>query len=92
MPFQGPIAMPLFIAPNKFFVSSSAGSFMIKIKNNKVTELYNNASMRNTFSTSCYYDRHIYGISNGALKCISANDGASIWTEKGFGLGSLTLV
>lgn len=48
--------------------------------------------MRNTFSASCYYNGHIYGISNNALKCISATDGEAKWKERGFGLGSLILV
>jgi len=92
MPFQGAIATPLFIAPNKIFVSYGGGCFMVKIEQNKVTQIFNNKLMRNTFSTSCYYNGHIYGISGSALQCISATDGESKWSEKGFGLGSLSLV
>ncbi len=92
MPLQAPIATPLFIAPNKIFVSSGSGCFMIKIENNVATETFNNKSMRNAFSSPCYYNAHIYGISGGALKCISEIDGKSKWSQKGFGLGSLILV
>lgn len=92
MPLQGAIATPLFIAPNNIFVSYGGGCFMVKVENNEVTEVFISKSMRNTFSTSCYYNAHIYGISSGALKCISATDGESKWTQKGFGLGSLILV
>ena len=91
MPFQGAIATPIFIAPNKIFVSYGGGCFMVKVENNKATEVFSTKSMRNTFSTSCYYNGHIYGISSGALKCISAADGEAKWTERGFGLGSLSL-
>ncbi len=91
MPLQGAIATPLFIAPNKIFVSYGGGCFMIKIENNEITEVFNNKSMKNTFSTSCYYNGHIYGIGSRALKCISATDGEALWTERGFGLGSLIL-
>ena len=91
MPFQSPIATPLFIAPNKIFVSSGMGCFMIKIENNEITEVFNSKSMRNTFCTSCYYNGHIYGISGGALKCISETDGESKWAQKGFGLGNVIL-
>jgi outer membrane protein assembly factor BamB len=91
MPLQGAIATPLFIAPNKLFISNGAGCFMISVENNQVKEVFNNKSMRNTFSTSCYYNGHIYGINGSALKCISALDGESKWTQGGFGLGSLTL-
>ncbi|MBI9068410.1 MAG: PQQ-like beta-propeller repeat protein [Salinivirgaceae bacterium] len=92
MPLQGANATPLFIAPNKIFVSSKAGCFMIKVENNGVTEVFNNKSMRNEFSTSCYYNGHIYGISTGALKCISETDGESKWKQRGFGRGSLIRV
>jgi outer membrane protein assembly factor BamB len=92
MPIQNPTATPLFIAPNKIFVSSARGCFMIKIENNAVSEVFSNNSMRNTFSTSCYYYDHIYGISSNGLRCISAIDGELKWKEKGFGLGSVTLV
>ncbi len=92
MPIQNPTATPLFIAPNKIFISSARGCFMIKIENNSVREVFSTNSMRNTFSTSCYYNGHIYGISNNGLRCISATDGEEKWKEKGFGLGSLTIV
>jgi outer membrane protein assembly factor BamB len=87
-----PTATPLFIAPNKVFVSSARGCALIKIENNEATEVFSSSSMRNTFSNSCYYNGHIYGISANALKCISATDGESKWKEKGFGLGNITLV
>jgi outer membrane protein assembly factor BamB len=92
MPVQSPIAMPLFIAPNKFFVSFMSGSFLIKVEDNKVTEVCNKTSLNNFFSTSCHYNGYIYGVSNSALKCISATDGKLKWSEKGFGSGSLILV
>ena len=91
MPF--PVtSVPLFIAPNKVFISSARGCALIKIENNEATEVFSNSSMRNIFTTSCYYNGHIYGVSGNALKCISATDGESKWKEKGFGLGNITLV
>lgn len=92
MPFKGPVPMPVFVAPDKIFVSSSAGVFMIRIEKNQPFEVFNKTTMRNVFSTSCYYNGYIYGISNGSLKCISAADGVPKWAEKGFGLGSLTRI
>lgn len=92
MPFQAPIPTPLFIAPNKFFVSSMVGCFMIKVENNEVTEVFNKKSMRSTFGSSCFYNGHIYGVSSGSLKCISEIDGESKWSQKGFGLGNLIIV
>ena len=92
MPIRGPIPTPLFIAPNKFFVSSMGGSFLMKVENNKATELCDKTSLNNFFSSSCYYNGNIYGLTNKALKCISASNGELKWSEKGFGSGSLILV
>lgn len=92
MPLRRANATPLFIAPNKIFVSSGMGCFMIKIEHNEVIELFNNKSMRNTFNTSCNYNGHIYGISGGSLKCISDTDGETKWSQKGFKFGSLICV
>jgi outer membrane protein assembly factor BamB len=92
MPLKSPVAMPLFIAPNKIFISSGAGCFMIKIQKSEVTEIFSQSTMRNMFSTSCYFNGHIYGVGRRKLNCISAIDGVEKWSEKGFGLGSLILV
>lgn len=94
MPFRQPTAMPVFVSPDKIFVStvSDAGSFMIQIQNNKPTELWQSTSMQNEWSTSCYFDDFIYGISKTKLVCISAETGELKWGQRGFGKGSLILV
>ncbi len=94
MPFRQPTAMPVFIAPDKIFVStvSDAGSFMIRIENDKATELWKSSAMQNEWSTSCYHDGFIYGISKTKLVCISAETGEIKWGQRGFGKGSLILV
>lgn len=91
MPFRQPTAMPVFIAPDKIFVStvSDAGSFLIRIENNKPSLLWASSSMQNEWSTSCYYEGFIYGISKTKLVCISAENGEMKWGQRGFGKGSL---
>lgn len=94
MPLRRPMASPLFIAPNKIFVSSVSrtGGFIVKIENNQATEIYTSTSMKNNWSSSCYYDGYIYGFSNATLKCVSAEDGTSKWSKRALGKGSLILV
>jgi len=91
MPLRFPTAMPLFISPNKVFVSSvsNTGGFLVKVEGNKVTEVFNNTTMKNHFSSSCYNDGYIYGFSNATLRCISAESGETMWSKRGLGKGSL---
>ncbi|MBI9066654.1 MAG: PQQ-binding-like beta-propeller repeat protein [Salinivirgaceae bacterium] len=94
IPFRYPMAMPLFIAPNKVFISavSQTGCVLVEINNNVATEIYKNNSMKNNWSSSVYHDGYIYGFSNATLKCVKADDGTSKWSKRALGKGSLILV
>ncbi|MBC8344235.1 MAG: PQQ-like beta-propeller repeat protein, partial [Bacteroidetes bacterium] len=93
MPIRRPTATPVFIEPNKIFVSavSATGCFIIEIKENKALETMNNSSMQNHWSSSCYHNGYIYGFNVAALQCISALDGNKKWTKRGYGKGSLIM-
>jgi outer membrane protein assembly factor BamB len=95
-PWQaGPIAMPLFIAPNRFFASSSddVGATLIEVKadGGKFTpqEVWASRFMKNHFNSSLFIGEHIYGFDNASLRCIQAASGESVWVQRGFGKGSL---
>jgi outer membrane protein assembly factor BamB len=94
MPLRSPTATPLFIPPNRIFVSavSPTGSFIIEINGDEIKEVMNNSSMKNHWSSSCYLDGYIYGFNVAALQCISAETGEKMWTKRGYGKGSLILV
>ena len=94
MPMRSPTAMPVFMAPNKFFFSSMGrtGSFIIEVNDNKVQEVLTTRSMMNNFNSSCYHDGYLYGITKAKLVCISAETGEQKWSERGFGSGSLIIV
>ncbi len=87
-------ATPIFIAPNKLFVSSvhAKGFSLIQVNDNKAKEIQKGTSMKNDFSTCVYHNGHIYGFHVAALRCISAETGKVKWTKRGFGRGSLILV
>ena len=91
-------ATPVFIAPNRLFVASgySTGGAMFELEvngaNTHVTKLWTSPKMRNQFSSSVYYEGHIYGFDNATLKCLDARTGEEKWAvREGFGHGSLTL-
>jgi len=86
--------MPVFIQPNKVFlsgVSTNSCSF-IKIEEGKPTTLLDTTTMRNDFGTSCYQDGFIYGFDLAAFTCISEKDGKRIWKKRGFGKGTVIIV
>jgi len=94
----GVIAMPLFIPPNKVFVSSSEdkyGCMLIQVKkeNNSfiADTLWFSLEMQNHFNSSVYYKGYIYGFSNATLHCINPKTGKRTWRKRGLGKGSLII-
>jgi outer membrane protein assembly factor BamB len=86
------IAMPVFVPPNKVFISSSVenGCLLIQIKpDGKAETVWHNKEMRNHFNSSVYYKDHIYGFSSSTLKCLVADTAERIWSKRGYGKGSL---
>lgn len=94
MPFGGATAIPVFIPPNKLFLSAvrNPGFFVVEVENNKASEVLKGVSMKNDFSSCVYHDGYIYGFHVAAVRCISAETGEVKWTKRGYGKGSLILV
>ncbi len=94
MPLRGPMAMPVFIAPNRIFVSSvsNTGSFVLEVNDTIATEVLKSPTMQNNWSSSCYYQGYLYGFSKAKLQCVSVESGEMTWGKRGFGKGSLIIV
>lgn len=94
MPFGGITAMPVFIAPNKIFVSGvrNPGFFIAEVENNKAKEFIRGSSMKNDYNSCVYLNGKIYGFHVAALRCISVETGEVVWNKRGFGKGSLIMV
>jgi outer membrane protein assembly factor BamB len=92
-PWQGGIAMPIWIAPDKLFVPSIQGSMMAQLTESDgavaVEQLWRSNEMKNHFNSSVVHDGYIYGFDNAILKCVSAETGERMWAKRGFGKGSL---
>lgn len=90
-------ATPLFVPPDKLYVSSGYGVgatlFQIKVADGKVNvdDVWQSRRMKNQFSSSVLYNGHIYGFDDSVLKAISAATGEEKWKESGLGHGSLIL-
>ncbi len=90
------IVMPIFLAPDRIFLSTSDDSFgghMIRVTRGEagfeVEELWSERLMRNHFNTSVLVDGHLYGFDNGTLRCLEAATGEKKWARRGFGKGSV---
>ncbi|MCG8608480.1 PQQ-like beta-propeller repeat protein, partial [bacterium] len=94
----GIVAMPLFVAPNTIFVSSSTddGCLALRVVRTgdafSIEEVWRSREMINHFNSSVYYKGHIYGFSKSTLKCIEATTAKRKWRKRGFGKGSLIVV
>ena len=94
MPLNGPMAMPVFMEPNRFFISSvsKTGGFVVEINNNVPEQKFTSTTMQNNWSSSCYKDGYLYGFSRAKLQCVSAETGEMVWGKRGYGKGSLIIV
>ena len=85
------VVTPVFIPPNRFFISSSSdmGGSVVEVtatdKGYEVAEVWRNKNMRNHFATSIYYQGHLYGFDGSTLKCLDAETGEEKWKAQGKG-------
>lgn len=86
-------ATPIFLPPDKLFVSSGygTGSALLQINRTNVVEVWRSRGMKNQFSSSVLHDGIIYGFDDATLKAIDAATGNERWKTRGFGHGSLIL-
>jgi outer membrane protein assembly factor BamB len=91
------IATPIFIAPDKIFISGGygtvTGAAVVRIQKRgnqfSVEELWISKVMKNVINQSVYYDNHIYGFDNNKLACVDVETGEKKWEIRGFQRGSL---
>ena len=90
-------ATPLFIPPDRVFVSSGYGNggAVVRIERAgetlSVGEVWKNKKMKNQMATSVLHEGHIYGIDEAILACLDATTGEERWQTRGYGKGSLIL-
>jgi outer membrane protein assembly factor BamB len=87
------IATPIY-ADGRVFVSSNYGSggavFRLRDRDEPET-VWKSLAMQNHFSTSVLYEGHLYGVSEGQLRCVEFRTGAVKWSKGGLGRGSVAL-
>ncbi|MCG8608703.1 PQQ-like beta-propeller repeat protein [bacterium] len=88
-------ATPVFIAPDRVFISSGYGKGAAVLKINTddgsatVDEVWKSRVMRNHFGSSILLDGHLYGFDESTLKSVDVNTQETKWAKRGLGKGSL---
>ncbi|MDH3405279.1 MAG: PQQ-like beta-propeller repeat protein [Acidobacteriota bacterium] len=88
-------AMPVFLPPNRIFVSSGygTGAAVLEVSSaggrHAVREVWKSRGMKNHFNSSVLVDGFLYGFDDGTLKCIDPGNGEERWAVRGFSKGSL---
>ena len=89
------VATPVFIPPNRFFISSDygTGGSVVEVsatdRGYSAKEIWRNKEMKNHFATSIHYQGHLYGFDSSILKCLDAETGSEKWKTRGYGKGTL---
>ena len=88
-------ASPVFIAPDRVFVSSGygTGGAVVQITETEtglgVSEVWFSKRMKNHFNSSVLHDGFLYGFDDAIFKCIAADTGEEQWKVRDYGKGSL---
>lgn len=88
-------AMPVFIPPDRVFISSGydVGAAVYRVTKDGdrfgAEPVWNSRVMKNHFNSSVHYGGHLYGFDDKTLKCIDAATGEEKWRQSGFAKGSL---
>jgi outer membrane protein assembly factor BamB len=93
MPMGRLTAMPVLIDENKLFLSGvrNPAYFIVEIVDNVPKQVISGNTMKNDFSSSVYYNNHVYGFNVAAVRCISVDSSNAIWTKRGYGKGALAM-
>lgn len=88
-------ATPLFIPPDRIFISSGygVGAALLRINAGnaaaRIEEIWKSKVMQSKYTSSILQGDYLYGFDGGTLKCIDWNTGTEKWKQRGFGVGTL---
>lgn len=91
-PWAWTTSQPLFIAPDRIFVSTEndVGALMLKISpQGEATELWRTKRLKNAWNSTVRVGDHLYGFDNATLRCLDLEHGGLMWAQRGLGKGNL---
>ena len=85
--------VPIVVAPNRFFISSTAesGAMVVELDGNTPRVVWKNKKMKTKFNDAVFYSGHIYGLDESILACINAETGEQKWKGGRYGYGQILL-
>ena len=91
------IAQPLVLNSNRFFLSAGYGTGCAAVEITRsadgfaAREVWRNRNLKNKFSSSVFWQGHIYGLDEDILTCLEAPTGARKWKDGRYDYGQLLL-
>jgi outer membrane protein assembly factor BamB len=88
-------ATPVFIAPDRLFVSSAynVGGALLRLDvaegRVKASEVWRNTELKSKFHSAVLAGGQLYGFDEGTFKCLDPKTGETRWRQRGLGHGSL---
>jgi len=91
--FDMAATVPIVVAPNRFFISSTAesGAMVVELDGNPPRVVWKNKKMKTKFNDAVFYSGHIYGLDESILACVNAETGEQKWKGGRYGYGQILL-
>ena len=92
-----PIAQPVLLGSNQFMLSAGyfTGCAAVEVKKTDsgfaAQTVWRNKNLKNKFTSSVFWQGHIYGLDEDILTCLDATTGERKWKEGRYGYGQLLL-
>lgn len=88
---------PIFVPPHSIMVNGAldVGAQLLEIDAGEdgwgVTQTWSNHRLRNSYSSPVVYEGKIFGFDNATLRCLDLSNGEILWSQRGFGKGTVTI-
>ncbi|HEY2951493.1 MAG TPA: PQQ-binding-like beta-propeller repeat protein [Verrucomicrobiae bacterium] len=95
--YDNAIAQPVVLGPNRFLLSAGYGTGCAAVEVSATgmgyttRQLWRNKFLKNKFSSSVFWQGHIYGLDEDMLTCLDAATGERKWKDGRYGYGQLLL-
>ena len=91
------IAQPVLMGTNRFLLSAGYGTGCAGVEVSESNSgfsartLWRNKNLKNKFTSSVFWNGHLYGLDEDRLVCLDAATGERKWKEGNYGYGQLLL-
>ncbi len=93
--YDNAIGQPVLLSSNRFLLSAGYGTGCAAVEVNRTEkgftarQVWRNKFLKNKFSSSVFWQGHIYGLDEDILTCLDAATGERKWKDGRYGYGQL---